>query len=56
MFDGVVMVRYLRRPPPPERAREPPTLDDPRWLLLRAALLLGRLLEAPLNALPLRLE
>jgi hypothetical protein len=51
------MTGYLRRPPPPpERAREAPTLADPRWLLLRAALLFGRLLEAPLNALPFRLE
>jgi len=51
------MTSYLRRPPPPpERARDPPTLADPRWLLLRAALLLGRLLAAPLKALPLRLE
>jgi hypothetical protein len=48
---------YLRRPPPPpERARDAPTLDDPRWLLLRAALLLGRLLAAPPKALPFRLE
>ena len=51
------MAGYLRRPPPPlERARDAPTLDDPRWLLLRAALLLGRLLAAPPNALPFRLE
>ena len=28
----------------------------PRWLLVRAALLLGRLLEAPPKALPFRLE
>jgi len=48
---------YLRRPPPPpERARDAPTLDDPRWLLLRAAPLLGRLLEAPPKALLLRPE
>jgi len=53
---GFVMATYLRRPPPPERARDPPTLADPRWLLLRAALLLGRLLEAPPKALPFRLE
>src|SRR4029450_5888551 len=52
-----VMASSLRRPPPPpERARDPPTLADPRWLLLRAAPLLGRLLEAPLKALSLRLE
>jgi len=50
------MAGYRRRPPPPERARDAPTLDDPRWLLLRAALLLGRLLEAPPKALPFRLE
>jgi hypothetical protein len=53
------MARYLRRPPPPpppERERDAPTLADPRWLLLRAALLLGRLLEAPPNALLFRLE
>jgi len=50
------MANYLRRPPPPERARDAPTLADPRWLLLRAAPLLGRLLEAPLKALPFRLE
>jgi hypothetical protein len=49
------MASYLRRPPPPERARDPPTLADPRWLLLRAAPLVGRLLEAPLKALPFRL-
>jgi hypothetical protein len=52
------MALYLRRPPPPppERARDAPTLADPRWLLLPAALLLGRLLEAPPKALPFRLE
>jgi hypothetical protein len=54
---GFVMDRYLRRPPPPpERARDAPTLLDPRWLLLRAALLLGRLLAAPPKALPFREE
>src|SRR6478609_8672366 len=53
---GFVIAGYLRRPPPPERAREAPTLADPRWLLLRAALLLGRLLEAPPKAFPFRLE
>jgi hypothetical protein len=31
-------------------------LLDPRALLLRAALLVGRLLDAPPNALPLRFE
>ena len=52
------MAGYLRRPPPPppERARDAPTLADPRWLLVLAAPLLGRLLEAPPKALPLRLE
>jgi hypothetical protein len=48
---GMVMTGYLRRPPPPERARDAPTLPDPRWLLLRAAPLLGRPLEAPPKAL-----
>src|SRR5687767_3257077 len=41
---GFVMASYLRRPPPPPPpppARDRLTLDDPRWLLLRAALLLG---------------
>ena len=52
-----VMAGYLRRPPPPpERAREAPTLAEPRWLLLRAAPLLGRPLEAPPKALPFRPE
>jgi len=52
-----MIASYRRRPPPPlERAREAPTLDAPRWLLLRAALLLGRLLAAPPNALLFRLE
>jgi hypothetical protein len=50
------MADYLRRPPPPERPRDAPTLADPRWLLLRAAPLLGRLLEAPPKALLLRPE
>ena len=50
------MARYLRRPPPPERARDAPTLADPRWLLLRAALPLGRLLAAPPKALLFRFE
>jgi hypothetical protein len=53
---GFLMARYLRRPPPPERARDAPTLADPRRLLVRAAPLLGRLLEAPPKALPFRLE
>jgi len=57
---GFVIASYLRRPPPPppppERERDAPTLADPRWLLLRAALLLGRLLEAPPKALLFRLE
>src|SRR5436190_10818831 len=53
---GLVIGGYLRRPPPPERARDAPTLADPRWLLRWAALLLGRLLEAPPKALPFRLE
>jgi len=48
----MIIADYLR--PPPER--DPPTLDDPRWLLVRAALPLGRLLDAPPKALPLRLE
>jgi hypothetical protein len=52
---GLSWLVYLRRPPP-ARAREAPTLADPRLLLLLAALLVGRLLEAPPNALPLRLE
>jgi len=46
---------YLRRPPP-ERPRDAPTLAEPRWLLLRAALLVGRLLEAPPKALLLLFE
>ena len=50
-----LVMRYLRLPPP-ERARDAPTLLDPRVLLLRAALLLDRLLEAPPKALPLRLD
>jgi hypothetical protein len=51
------MTRYLRRPPPPpDRARDAPTLADPRWLLLRAAPLFGRPLDAPPKALLLRLE
>src|SRR5947207_10141070 len=55
-FSGFVMAAYLRRPPPPpDRARDAPTLADPRWLLLRAAPLLGRLLEAPPKALRFRL-
>jgi hypothetical protein len=52
-----MIASYRRRPPPPpERARDAPTLEAPRWLLLRAALLLGRLLAAPPNALLFRLE
>jgi hypothetical protein len=27
---GFFMARYLRRPPPPDRARDAPTLADPR--------------------------
>jgi hypothetical protein len=27
---GFVIANYLRRPPPPERARDAPTLADPR--------------------------
>ena len=56
---GFVMASYLRRPPPPPPPPPPRdrlTLPDPRWLLLRAALLLGRLLAAPPKALPFRLE
>jgi hypothetical protein len=53
------MASYLRRPPPPpppDRERDAPTLDDPRWLLLRAAPLFERPLEAPPKALPFRPE
>ena len=46
-----VMTAYLRRPPPPEREREAPTLEEPRWLALFAAAPLDRPLDAPPNAL-----
>jgi hypothetical protein len=48
----VFMASYLRRPPPPRD----PMLAEPRALLARAALAVGRLLDAPPNALPLRLD